>query len=175
MVSLGWVVKNTSVTELGRGGNTRPPYQFSRSEGDHYSIFHHGSIQLPYLSRAFYNMPLFGGYCDQCEQPVYIWVESVGGHNIQSATLVLHPEWADGRRTIEHIRDICRITGLHVFGLPARAWSPRTPTLTRVHRVQQRPTIRRSETIDLTEDSPRSQEGDTPTGTRLLYEDCDED
>jgi len=120
-------------------------------------------------------MPLFGGHCRGCDQPVYFWVADLGGHDFESASLVLHPEQPHPRGVVNAIWDICDITGLRVYGLPARRRLERHDAHPGLHRIQPSITLLDGETIDLTQDSPRTQEGYESSGESLLHEDGDED
>ena len=133
------------------------------------SIFQHGLHPVPSLRRGFYIMPVFGGRCRFCEQPVYYWV-SLGGHEIESSSLVFYSEQSNPRREAEIVRNISDITGLQVYGLPDRARFRRHATYPGLHRIPEQREVQPCEVIDLTEDSPGEETGHTRAGTAVLHE-----
>lgn len=104
-------------------------------------------------------MPLFGGYCRECESAVYFWVGDLGGHTIESASLVLHPEQPFGGGLINSIWDVSDLTGVTVFGLPARRGIERHSSRPRIRGVLNSITLRSGETIDLTQSASGDEEG----------------
>lgn len=115
-------------------------------------------------------MPLFGGHCTGCEQSVYFWVSDLGGHDIASASLVLHPEQPNRGGVINNIWAICDITGLHVYGLPDRRRIERHSSRPGLRRVQRGLTLFNGETIDLTQDSSGEEEGYEGASESVLHE-----
>lgn len=115
-------------------------------------------------------MPLFGGICECCGQPVYFWVQPLDGHIVASASLVLYPEQPNDRGVINTIHDIQQITGVHVHGLPERRRIERHNAHPGVPRVQRSATLWNGETIDLTAVSSGEEEGDETASQGLLHE-----
>lgn len=155
------------------GGNTRHEVPPPTSTVIIQSSNHGASLRRPqlcHLQPKLLNMPLFGGYCDQCGESVYFWITSLGGHNIPSASLVLHPEQPYRGGIINSIHDIAELTGITVYGLPARRRIERHNAHPGVHRVRESISLYNGETIDLTQDSSGEEERNEGTGEEILYE-----
>lgn len=114
-------------------------------------------------------MPIFRGRCRDDGSEVYFWA-STGGHTVESAQLVFYSEQPDDRGERQLARALAYITGRPILGVSTRRRNRRDSPYPRVHRNEPAVAIPEIEVIDLTEDTPGSEERNQNTSEGLRNE-----
>lgn len=108
-----------------------------------------------------------------CNRTHYVYVSKIpdlGDCRFSKAELVLHAQQPDGGRIRDAAWDLAEAAGTPLLGFPVGEIPTGNTPCTRVPRVEDSSQATTAETIDLTEDTPGGEEGDSETGSRLLQE-----